>query len=59
MKFLKRVINKCLRIIYKNNKEKSISLQFENVMGHKLDLDNPREDGKVCISFDEDEEEEE
>ena len=49
MKYVKMVINKILRTIYRNNKEKYISLQFENSMGYKPNLKNPKSfNEKIC-----------
>ena len=39
---MNKIINKFLRILYRKNNRKYIELQFQNMMGYKPNLDNPK-----------------
>lgn len=49
MRMIKKVINKFLRIIYKSNKKKYVELQYQNNVGFKPNLENPKSfTEKIC-----------
>lgn len=39
---MNKIINKLLRMRYRKNDRKYIELQFENMIGYKPNLDNPK-----------------